>query len=1257
MESKKASVTFPGTSASPVHLQDVTTGMAADVSLRGALPVPAQAASGYVVYPAALAGVAHLLHRAMPNGMEDFIALPSRPATAEVDYAVTLGGTVAGLRLVGGVLELLDAAGAPRLHVSPPYIVGADGTRTDGALAVTDCAVDTDPSPPWGRPVTAPGAATCTIQVTWPDDAVTYPAILDPRWTTTGSMATTRFEHTLILLSTGKGLAAGGRSSTSSTTGLTSAELYDPASGTWSSTGSMSGGRRLHSATQLPTSSNPTTSGKVLVAGGISSSTSLTTAELYSTSTGTWSAAGALNAGRHAHTATLLVDGRVLVAGGMNGTTTLATAATYNPASGSGVWAATTGPIPPAGLKNHTATLVQTTNSQLNNHVLLVGGNDGTSTLSAVYLYDPVQNAFSTLASISGPREQHTAAVLPNSNGKILVTGGKNGSTVLATALVFDPSFSNGSWSSAGTMTSPRVGHTMTLLPNSIVANGQVLVAGGSSGTSTLSSAELFSDSTTWTATPSMPGPLQGHQVVLLSGNMVLVAGGLSASTTVSSAAYLYDASFGLGCSSNSQCASGFCINGICCNNACNTGTCGACNLAGHLGTCTPLAAGTVCRAAAGACDVAETCNGTAFTCPSDGFLSSTTTCRAAAGECDVAENCTGTTASCPADVKKASGTACTDDGNACTTDKCDGTNVTCQHAAGNAGAVCRPAAGGCDVAETCTGTSTACPTDVLVSAGTTCRGAAGECDLAESCSGTSAACPADAKKGNGTPCTDDGNVCTKDQCDGTNVTCQHPAGNAGTICRAAAGSCDVAEACTGTSTTCPANAFLSSSTVCRTAAGECDLAETCTGSSASCPADAKKASGTACTDDGNVCTKDQCDGTNVTCQHPAGNAETICRGSAGPCDVAEACTGSSAACPPDAFQPTSTICRIPQSQCDLAEFCTGSAASCPPDLKSPDGTACDDGNACTLTDTCLAGACSGSNPPNCDDDNSCTTDTCDQLAGCQHAAIAGCNSRRGRIEAESFDSTNGVVVNPTSVTPAGDGSWIRFDNVDFGSPGDVGRFQVALLGSPGDRHLELHLDSATGQLIADLFSLPSDPVAPGPQSTALTAAVSGLHTVVIVFRAADTGALDWFSLEPGVGQDTLTDFPTNFSSPPQNLDLANIPILANDIDNDVMASAFFPTSVLDLGPSEARGVEFSTSESLLIVARAQWSDPAGVVSVYVANAQAQFVASSGPSPLPSSGLIEAVSPPLPPQHVAVIVMNNGADHVLVKLFAGAVRP
>src|SRR5207249_2835073 len=71
---------------------------------------------------------------------------------------------------------------------------------------------------------------------------------------------------------------------------------------------------------------------------------------------------------------------------------------------------------------------------------------------------------------------------------------------------------------------------------------------------------------------------------------------------------------------------------------------------------------GTVCRAAAGGCDVAETCTGTSTACPVDAIKTAGTVCRAAAGECDLAETCDGVTTACPTDVLKASGTTCTDD-------------------------------------------------------------------------------------------------------------------------------------------------------------------------------------------------------------------------------------------------------------------------------------------------------------------------------------------------------------------------------------------------------------------------------------------------------------------------------------------------------------------------------------------------------------------------------------------------------------------
>jgi WD40 repeat protein len=227
-------------------------------------------------------------------------------------------------------------------------------------------------------------------------------------WSATGSLGTARYEHTARLLPNGKVLVAGGSIAPGdgSLSPIASAELYDPASGTWSDTGDLNTARQSHTATLLP-------NGNVLVAGGYSDDFPLRwdSTELYDPASGTWSGTGDLNTGelREFPTATLLPNGMVLVAGGFGfGGVSSASAELYDPASGS--WT-TTGSLGTARFW-HTATLLP------NGNVLVAGGSGDTS----AELYDPASGTWTATGSLNTARSDHTATLLPN--GNVLVAGG-----------------------------------------------------------------------------------------------------------------------------------------------------------------------------------------------------------------------------------------------------------------------------------------------------------------------------------------------------------------------------------------------------------------------------------------------------------------------------------------------------------------------------------------------------------------------------------------------------------------------------------------------------------------------------------------------------------------------------------------------------------------------------------------------------------------------------------------------------------------
>jgi len=130
-------------------------------------------------------------------------------------------------------------------------------------------------------------------------------------FTSTGSMNRARWLHTATLLSDGRVLIAGGRSPNDLT--YPSAEIYDPASGRFTVTERMSDSRQGHTATLLP-------DGRVLIAGGHTQSSNnwnvLASTEIFDPATGQFSSSGSMGQARENALAVRLVDGRVLIAGG-----------------------------------------------------------------------------------------------------------------------------------------------------------------------------------------------------------------------------------------------------------------------------------------------------------------------------------------------------------------------------------------------------------------------------------------------------------------------------------------------------------------------------------------------------------------------------------------------------------------------------------------------------------------------------------------------------------------------------------------------------------------------------------------------------------------------------------------------------------------------------------------------------------------------------------------------------------------------------
>jgi len=293
----------------------------------------------------------------------------------------------------------------------------------------------------------------------------------------TGRLTEARGYHTATRLADGRVLITGGGPAgwLGNFTFLASAELYDPATGTFSPTGSMTTAREVQTATLLA-------DGRVLVVGGMDTQSHATaSAELYDPTTGTFSATGSLATARAFHTATLLADGRVLIAGGSaaawSSGSPIRSAEIYDPATGNFT---ETGAM--AGARTfHTATRLA------DGRVLVAGGDNGyQAEIASAELYDPATGVFTATGTMTDGRAYHTATLL--ADGRILVAGGGTdyaNRVFIASAELYDPT--TGTFSPTGPLATARTYHATSLLND-----GRVLATGGYGAQAPLPSAELY---------------------------------------------------------------------------------------------------------------------------------------------------------------------------------------------------------------------------------------------------------------------------------------------------------------------------------------------------------------------------------------------------------------------------------------------------------------------------------------------------------------------------------------------------------------------------------------------------------------------------------------------------------------------------------------------------------------------------------------------------------------------------------------------
>ena len=910
-----------------------------------------------------------VFHLATFDGAEEIRVVHSAGAPRDARYIVRTGPEVAEVRVREGRIELVDASG--RVGIASAPLTAIDAQRTERALSAT---------------VTG-GGARHVVTTTLDAIGLEFPIAVDPAWTSIEPMKTARQSHASLYLPTQRKLFVfGGKTDLSSTGSISTAELYDVATNTWSA------------AADMPVTTNAPTPGALLASGKAMSAFGAVTI-VYDPLRNAWTKGVSMNDPRQQPSLTALADGRALMAGGQKNVggvaTSFSTAEVYDATRDA--W--TRVGAMSAARTSHTASLLGS------GKVLLAGGaildSAGNVALSGADLFDPTSNTWTPAASMHQKRSGHAAVVL--AGGSVLVAGGSADGLFLSTAELYDPAADT--WTVVSPLPNPRRVRAVLL------TTGQALLAGDLFVTDT----RLF-DPTTRTFAPAghEASSLNAFALTAIPGGHALLTGGapsLDAPSTTTVELYAL-VSAGGACTGTYECAAGFCTDGVCCDAAsCPSGS-----------SCSTAKAGTCAKLAGVACTASSEC---ASSLCVDGVCCD----RACTGTCEACD-VIGSTGTCKPVNGAAHGTrACSDGGgDVCKATACDGVDPAACHRAPAGTVVCGASActKGIETHQGLCDASGACPT-VPKSCGLYACGASAckttcaskddcvggyYCDTAKSAClpvvGLGKACIDTGWCGAGLSCVD-GVCCGSASCD-VGSTCAF-AGREGTCIATTKSKCALDAQC--------GSGHCVDGVCCESSCGDqcaaCDVAESigkCTpvvgaphGTRATCAADSS-----------NVCGASACDGTTTTACAGKVGAETKCRAAAcaeGVSTVPAVCDGkgncpavSTVSCNGFACDDKAVACKTScagDGDCAVGFVCESSTCKPITDKCSPDGTAAihaDGVSQACAPFLCRAGRCltSCATTSDCAVGTACaaSTKTCESIAttpvsggGCSSTANA----------------------------------------------------------------------------------------------------------------------------------------------------------------------------------------------------------------------------------------------------------------------------